>query len=302
MNELLETCCRLEKELVDSTRNCLRDFPVEKYISVVNRWPTSLCYCYECPETREIDAGIMRVFGDVVLENYHKLVLVCLIASADEKITRSDLPSIIQQAFKESFARIIYDVEAKKRTPGRFLITNPHWTPYWAYLGLAALKLIPIGVRFMIPERVNVQASPLRHDASRLCPGRKEAWIYNAHIHPMPSPVPGLLDQARFQRSLRMSAAMLEVRSDYVALLGSSWFYDPKLPDVSPRFGYLPGLLKDIGAILYRVGTNEKIVRQATQASPTRKRLYKEGKYQPTAYTVVCPRDGLIQWARSSQS
>lgn len=302
MDKLIKISDRLEKEIADSNSRCLSDFPVEEYISAVDRWPENLCYNYKSPEILEIDARILSVSGKVVLETYHQLALIYLIAAAEGKIAASDLPSSVREAYAESFARIVGEIESGKRIPGRYLMTNPPWTPYWEYLGLTALKIIPAGIRLMIPERVTVQESPLKPHASQLCPGGKETWVYNTHVHPMPARVPGMFNREEFERSLRLSAAMLEIREGYVALMGRSWIYDPRLPDVSPRFSYLPDLLRDIGAILYRVGSDDKIVQQATQASPTRKMLYQEGKYLPTAYTAICPRDDLIRWARSTES
>jgi hypothetical protein len=80
-------------------------------------------------------------------------------------------------------------------------------------------------------------------------------------------------------------------------MVGTSWYYDPALPAISPRLAYLQQRPLDAGAFLVRRGRGAIHTQRATLTSETRRKLYKEGKYLPVCYSLVWPRDALIAWA-----
>lgn len=91
-------------------------------------------------------------------------------------------------------------------------------------------------------------------------------------------------------------ASMLAADGGVRGVVGTSWFFDPALMKISPRLDYL---LKPLaaGAFLVRGRTSEFDITSATIASEARKKLYEEGRYQPTPYTLVWPREALLSWA-----
>jgi len=72
------------------------------------------------------------------------------------------------------------------------------------------------------------------------------------------------------------------------------------LKDVSPRLAYLRDIVMSNGGISLKAGSDESSIESATRTSATRRSLYSEGKYIPTAYTLVWPRDKILQWAAAS--
>lgn len=80
-------------------------------------------------------------------------------------------------------------------------------------------------------------------------------------------------------------------------LFSSSWYNDPALDDISPHLSYLRRIPLENGAVLFRVGSSEQDVNNATMKSKTRKRLYEAGQYVPTCYMWVWPRARLMRWA-----
>ena len=86
-------------------------------------------------------------------------------------------------------------------------------------------------------------------------------------------------------------------------MVGTSWYYDPALPAISPRLAYLQQRPLDAGAYLVRHGRGAIHTERATLTSETRRKLYEEGKYLPVCFSLVWPRDALIAWAeRAAES
>ena len=97
----------------------------------------------------------------------------------------------------------------------------------------------------------------------------------------------------------RCIAEILEVNRSLKGMIGSSWFYDPALESVSPNLRYLRHRPLENGAKLFRIGPLPASKRDALATSKTRNKLHDEGKYIPTHYALVWPRDELLQWAQS---
>lgn len=81
---------------------------------------------------------------------------------------------------------------------------------------------------------------------------------------------------------------------------GTSWFYDPQLKTISGRLKYLLDTPLKNGAVCYRNGTGDIHTQRATATSNTRLKLYKQGVYMPTCYSIVWPRDKIIAWANKT--
>jgi len=78
---------------------------------------------------------------------------------------------------------------------------------------------------------------------------------------------------------------------------GTSWYYDPKVEEVSPKLAYIREIGKRFEVRFFYMGTNEHCINDATLKSPTRRKLFQEGKYLPTNYLLIVPRRKLIQAA-----
>ena len=91
---------------------------------------------------------------------------------------------------------------------------------------------------------------------------------------------------------------LLELNAPVKGIFGESWFFDPALENISPRLNYLRKLPCENGGQLFRVCSNIHSIRNATLKSPTRSALYQEGRYMPTDYLLIWPRNRLIGWAK----
>src|SRR6185295_14096363 len=97
-------------------------------------------------------------------------------------------------------------------------------------------------------------------------------------------------------------AELLELNPRIRGLAGVSWFYDPAVASISPHLAYLREMPVQQGAFLVRMGTLPHDIGNATVRSPLRRRLYEEGRYQPTCYVLAWPRRRMIAWARNAEA
>lgn len=98
----------------------------------------------------------------------------------------------------------------------------------------------------------------------------------------------------------RCCAELYALHPQVLGMYGGSWFYDPALGTISPRLNYLRVIPQEGGAYLLFDSVNEHSTEDATATSPTRKKLYSEGKYQPKSYALIWPRAAQIRWAKRS--
>ena len=96
------------------------------------------------------------------------------------------------------------------------------------------------------------------------------------------------------------AAAILKTRPHLAGAIGSSWFYDPQLEEVSPRLAYLRQMPLANGAFSIHQGPHPIHTERASAKSPTRRALIELGQYVPCSYVIAWPRRSLIQWAERS--
>lgn len=97
---------------------------------------------------------------------------------------------------------------------------------------------------------------------------------------------------------LRIAELLLR-RKHMRGLVGTSWFYDPQLINISPRLAYLQQRQLERGAFLMRHRGTESDIKFATSTSDTRRRLCQEGKYTPISYSLIWGRSELLSWAKT---
>lgn len=104
-------------------------------------------------------------------------------------------------------------------------------------------------------------------------------------------------NEAGWDRAWATAAEILKTRPDMAGMLGSSWFYDPPLEQISPRLAYLRLNPLKHGAFMVHQGPGEIHTERAATSSPARKALIEEGKYTARSWIVAWPRAALIRWA-----
>lgn len=107
-------------------------------------------------------------------------------------------------------------------------------------------------------------------------------------------------NDAGWQDCYRELARLLTLHPHVQGMVGTSWFYDPALADVSPRLAYLRSLPIANGAVSVRHGTTAFDIHSATATSASRRALHEAGKYEPVCHSILWGRSDLIDWARAN--
>lgn len=97
-------------------------------------------------------------------------------------------------------------------------------------------------------------------------------------------------------------ADYLKIETQCNGMVGTSWFYDPALIDISPNLSYLQKRPLDNGAIRIRHRTSKIDIERAIMKSKTRKRLFEEKKYNPACFSIFWSRDNLIEWVKNNNT
>lgn len=92
-------------------------------------------------------------------------------------------------------------------------------------------------------------------------------------------------------------AELYQIHPEVLGMFGSSWFYDPALASISPRLAYLRDTPCNNGAILMFVVKGGEAINLSLSTSPSRRKLYEDGKYMPTSFMMVWGRQAQSEWA-----
>jgi hypothetical protein len=94
-------------------------------------------------------------------------------------------------------------------------------------------------------------------------------------------------------------AELYGLHPEVLGMYGSSWFYDPAVDEISPRLSYLRATPMTGGAELFFVEEGGSARNNSLATSPTRRKLYEEGKYSPKSYMLAWGKSSQIAWARN---
>ena len=118
--------------------------------------------------------------------------------------------------------------------------------------------------------------------------------FFEIHAH---TPMMANFTPEGWDRCYQLVAQLLHRYPDYLGLVGSSWFFDPKIKSISPHLSYLRERALEGGATFFRSGSSTQDILNATAKSRRRRELYEAGEYTPTSHFMVWPRKCLIEWA-----
>lgn len=150
---------------------------------------------------------------------------------------------------------------------------------------------IPVSSAVLAVYRMK-SLSPLLQYA---CSGGTGVW-YRPHLD---SHYLDEFNEEGYDRFYHRVAGLLRLNPQVKGLVATSWFYDPVVTQISPRLAFLRQRLMEQGAFCFRHGSSSFDIENATKTSPTRRKLYEERQYVPTAYSMILPRDRLIAWAEA---
>lgn len=287
----------LQKRLADCYPGLLERYPIDDYIDLLDATPQREHYHYISPEVAAYQQQVLDSFGQTGLEDYNRATMLGLIDAFDERSAKHNYPKSIIDQFKTNFSRI--ELKIDRVEPESFLHTNDRFLKDFA---ICRQCVFPAGGAWIVDRDKSFSRNVLFTGGIRqffrfllfyLFVARGNAPLYLIHTHL------DLLEgfnAKELEKCHARIAEMLERHPEVKGLYGSSWLIDPAIERVSPRHAYFRKQRQDNGAWVFRVG--EDLHGGALETSATRRRLYEEGKYIPTAYLVVWTRKKMIDWAR----
>lgn len=167
-------------------------------------------------------------------------------------------------------------------------------------LAILSHRLIPVGAEYAqpgsgIPRSVLFKGGLRQFFSGVLlilrCGGIKNFFELHAHIDSLEQFSP-----SGWRDTYRALAQLLQLNPGLRGWLSSSWFLDPQLARISPRLAYLRETPGERSLTYLFVQTDPKGESGALARSPTRRRLFEAGQYQPRIYMRVCPRSQALAW------
>ncbi|MBC8876207.1 MAG: hypothetical protein H8E44_42820 [Planctomycetes bacterium] len=283
--------------------NLLNRYPLRRYIECLDRYPELAPYDYRSAEVAHYCDAIVRETCTGTLESYHKLLLLSLIARAQDELAGSRLPANVRSMYDDNFRRIARSIERGNVPPGFF--RHPK---FCKELAICTRRFIPAGVQKVhlhgLPKKCLLRKRPRElRSAVRLFAelgGLKP--LYEMHLHVRDRKAMALFNPEGWTQFYRTVADLLEMHPRVKGAFGSGWLFDPQLEHISSELAYLRHLVADNGGTVFGLGLcDARATKDATRMSPVRKRLYVDGKYTPRDYLVVWPRKPLIAWAHTQR-
>jgi len=230
-------------------------------------------------------------YGEAGSSERLRLLLLHYIRQFEVRFASAGLPASFVDQFAAVFERI-----ARQCQEG-ILGSSLNNDVFLKDLGVVRLRLIPCVSHLLylhsgIPRRVVLKHPSILRTMLRM--GGRQPLVEN-HVHPL------MLDhftEAGREHCYVLLGELLRLRSDLRGLMGSSWYYDPKLGRISPKLAYLHDVPTKHGAKvvpLEREGPDSG----ALARSSHRRKLHEAGAYTPHTYLMLWSRDDVLDYINS---
>lgn len=272
----------------------VREWPVASFLAAFDGHDPYLGYGYLPAPVLDQWQRVIGRHGEDSGSAYLALILLDLIETFPGRVACSGLTAPFLPEFHGQLNRILTAIETMDDQ-----LLSLDSDLFLKDLGLCRMILIPC-VTHLIYRHAGV---PRRLVLSQRLPGMIRAlWFLGTrtggarpflenHVH--------LSMRAEFtedgrKRCYRLVAELLRLWPEARGLVGSSWYYDPVIPRISPRIGYLRLGPERAGALFLENGGGAA-ARGALSRSPTRRRLHDEGRYEPRNYFMIWARRDIIR-------
>ena len=232
-----------------------------------------------------------RDSAQAALDPRQQFLRLCILVAAEQTLQRrssSPLPPLLHSQQTAQLARIA----SEKDLAGSWL--NLAADLFHKEFGLASERLFAAGAQLVDPNCGVPRSVPFREGFWRSLPkivpflrlGGFSPW-FQIHTHRFNLEN---FDERGWETCYRGCQELYQVFPDSLGMFGSSWFYDPVVPEISPRLAYLRDTPLAGGASIHYYSTGGEAIANATATSPSRRKLHEEGKYIPKNYILLWPR------------
>ncbi len=306
LNHLIGLSNKIKDEIAETKKDCLSKFSVEKYIENIKQYPSISAYSYVNESTITFCNDLLQYTNKSVLDLFHKLILVKFILQVYQQKRLEKFPEEVCSLYHTNFKRIVNDISSDSYQ-GSFFYDNDRFRKD---IALCSLKMIPTGARKIHLEKLSLRflfKGGLRQFVKGLQFltaefGSFKAILFEMHTDSKDSNLMAEFNEEGLIRAYKRIAVLFSLYPDVKGVFGSSWYYDPNLESISPRLAYLRRIPVNNGGKIFYLGPDDQSTKDATLKSPTRRKLYEEGKYIPNKYLLIWPRERLIYWAKNNRN
>lgn len=284
----------VDKELASQSQELFLEYGIQEILQFLKQETFDTIKPYKPELLASVLMRVRKEKGAEALEMCRKTIILKLLLHSWIDLFSEKYPKSIQKQFRQTAQRIVQTAQSLQG-----------WKEsaddvYWKDLALVRQRMFPAGAGildvysgFGLTQGFSLNPIQSLHFLRLLVAQGGRKGYYQIHFH-FPN-AKEFNEQGRKECFLRI-AEMLERNNEIRGFFGCSWYYDPKLKNVSPNLMYLQQVPLDNGAKTFFVGADS--TGNAFVKSKTRERLYKEGKYTPKIYMLVWPRDGVLSWAQ----
>lgn len=241
------------------------------------------------------EEALRAAFGDALTDDHRRALVALWALEMPARVPAADLPLAVLELYPEWIQRLADFLTAA---------ADPYDRDFWAKDVRISLVLSVPGARTQMidlssplgPGQVLRHAREGRGWSVIPAYAAAQAWKPWLEVHTESRELSDF-NEAGWDRAWATAAEILKRRPHMAGMLGSSWFYDPPLEQISPRLAYLRLNPLKHGAFMVHQGPGEIHTMRASTSSPTRKALIEEGKYTARSWIVAWPRAALIRWA-----
>ncbi|MHC4323739.1 MAG: hypothetical protein ACYSUX_05650 [Planctomycetota bacterium] len=290
---------QLQKELALIDNDIISRFPLSDYLNAAksNTGFGKLLYLKRERKIRRTFEQIKSQYGAGALSLYFKLALCRFMSDSLERLNDKKLPDEIVRLYHQWFEWVLEDFSTQPddyydRSCDSFVLD----------VMICSLRSIPAGGAWIIEAR-RVGLRPF------FAGGVKQFFSYLYFIIFKARGFSPYFTTHTVARNLRRFnehemglvypriAELMKLNPRIKGFYRCSWFLDPNLDRISPKLGYLRKVPLQNGAKLFTAGSTKTDIKFALAVSPTRRRLYAEGKYLPTGYACIWPRKEFLRFA-----
>ena len=243
------------------------------------------------------EEALAVAFGSALTDDHRRALVAHWALEMPGRIAAADLPQASLELYPEWIGRL-----------ADFLTTaaDPYDRDFWAKDVRISLVLSVPGARTQMIDLSSPMGpgQVLRHAREgwgwSVIPSyiAAQSWKPWLEVHTESRELSDF-NEAGWDRAWATAAEICKRRPQMAGMLGSSWFYDPPLEQISPRLAYLRVNPLKHGAFLLHQGPGDIHTQRAATSSPTRAALIEKGEYIARSWIVAWPRAALIRWADS---
>jgi hypothetical protein len=321
-----------EREFTDQIQedfpSLLRDVPLSSYLSELRKRNYYQQYETFSPRLERLIDHIKETYGTGAVASYQKLVLSRLIIDFLNQLGQCNLPLKIRLIYESWFRRIYTDFSTQ---PDFYYDWENRFWPVRKDIAVCSGRVIPVGGAWLVESRLLPRKFMTTHPQEGGRNTTNRVVLSRNALRMRFVEILGFLGLLDIMKSMVITArvmlhrhdlcyvihtaerniedfnneqmnlayqnivSLLKLNPDIWGVYRESWFLDPALKDISPNMNFLREVPLRNGARLFYGGEcSRDEISKATMMSPTRSRLYQEGRYLPKRYFYFWPRERVI--------